>query len=392
LRNTLYKDENKIISNIFSEKYYEVTFFNGIPYVSHLLLELLNKEEILPLLKKTYISADEIISIFNFIPKAKFALEWILSFLYQHKYLNKAEHNGVKQYNYDNTSDIEPNKILMKLLEIDNNIAPSCNLMEYVIKEYPNFLKGYKTGFEIIFSSNKMVLWNDYFSNNNSGYSVYNHLGALGVIKWLPKKNKIKLLELGGGTGSSSEILISKLKERHVISNIEEYIFSDISPVFLRAGNIAIMKNAPQDFQYSLKTIDFNKPLIKQGIKTNDLDIVYGVNTLHVAKNLTRTLREIHNVIKPGGLIIISECVRDNPTDFLVQEIIFNLLDDYSNVEIDPWLRTTPGFLPYIQWLEIFRVSGFINMEIILNTDGLLVKGKPKIYPKLAAVIKGVKG
>jgi SAM-dependent methyltransferase len=342
LRNTLYKDENKIISNIFSEKYYEVTFFNGIPYVSHLLLELLNKEEILPLLKKTYISADEIISIFNFIPKAKFALEWILSFLYQHKYLNKAEHNGVKQYNYDNTSDIEPNKILMKLLEIDNNIAPSCNLMEYVIKEYPNFLKGYKTGFEIIFSSNKMVLWNDYFSNNNS--------------------------------------------------NIEEYIFSDISPVFLRAGNIAIMKNAPQDFQYSLKTIDFNKPLIKQGIKTNDLDIVYGVNTLHVAKNLTRTLREIHNVIKPGGLIIISECVRDNPTDFLVQEIIFNLLDDYSNVEIDPWLRTTPGFLPYIQWLEIFRVSGFINMEIILNTDGLLVKGKPKIYPKLAAVIKGVKG
>lgn len=388
----LCQEEKEIISNIFTKTFYEITYFNGIPYVSHLLLKLLDNSGILNLLKRSDFSADAIISELNFASQSKYSLEWILSFLHQYNYIQQVENSDVKQYHYDSPFLIEPEKLYRKILEIDKTIDPSCIFMDYVIKEYSNFLKGYKTGFEIVFSSNKMVFWSNYFSNNNSGYTVYNQLGAFGVTKWLDNKSKIKILELGGGTGSASELLIFYLKERSMIGNIKEYTFSDISPFFLRSGNIAIMKHAPQDFQYTLKLLDFNSPLIEQGIKKNDFEVVYGVNTLHVAKNLLRSLREIHKIIKPGGLIIIAESIRDHQNDLLVQEIIFNLLDDYTNVEIDPYLRTTPGFLPYAQWPKILRASGFSDIEIILNTDGLIFEKKPNVYPKLAAVIKGVKG
>jgi SAM-dependent methyltransferase len=390
VKNNLTKEEKEIISNIFTEKYYEVTFFNGIPYVSHLILELFDNTGILNLLKYSYVSVDEIITRLNFIPKAKFTLSWMLSFLNQYNFLKKAENSSIAQYHYDNACHIDPKKFV-RPSELDEKIIPSCNLMEYAIREYPKFFKGSKTGFEIIFASNKIVLWNEYFSNDNSGYSVYNSLGAFGILKWLLQKNKIKLLELGGGTGSASSLLIDKLKQRNMLDKIEEYIFSDISPFFLRLGNIAIMNHAPQDFKYTIKKLDFNKPLVEQGIKENEIDIVYGVNALHAAKNIIITLREIYKIIKPGGLLIISECIRANPTDTLVQEIIFNLLEDYFNVEIDPYLRTTPGFLPYEQWDKIFRNSGFNNIEIILNTEGSYLENNSRIYPKLAAVIKGVK-
>jgi len=391
-KNALSLEEKRIISNIFTEKYYKVTFFNGVPYVSHLVLDLFNKTGILGLLKKTYISADEIIVKLNFVPKAKFALEWMLLFLNQHNFLKKIENNGVPQYYYESRCNIEPQKFFTKIVKLDEGIIPSCNLIEYVIRECPNFFKGLKSGFEIVFASNKMALWRDYFSNNNSGYRVYNSLGAFGVLKWFLQKNKIKLLELGGGMGSASSLLIDELKQKNMLCRIGEYIFSDISPLFLRLGNIAVMNHAPQDFQYTLKKIDFNTPLVEQDIKENDIDIVYGVNALHIAKNLIKTSKEIYKVIKPGGLLIISESVRTNPTDTLIQEIIFNLLDDYSNVELEPCLRTTPGFLPYEQWRKIFKTAGFKNIEIILNTDGLNFDNNSRIYPKLAAVIKGVKG
>lgn len=391
LKNNLSLEEREAIANIFTKEYYELTYFNGITYVSHLILQLFKNTGILGLLKNKYASSDEIIAEFNFTPKAKYALEWMLSFLNQGGFLRKLENKDGKRYYYDKTDNIDLQALRQKTIERDEKIIPSAKLMEYVISEYPNFFNGQKRGFEIIFATDKMMLWNEYFSNDNSGYSVYNSLGTLGVLKWSLNRNNIRLLEVGGGTGGASSSLIDKLKDRKLLSRISEYIFSDVSPVFLRIGNRAIMSRVGDEFQYSLKRLDFDKPIVEQGIKENEIDIVYAVNSLHVAKNLVSSLKNIHQVIKPGGMIILSECCRLNETYLLFQEFIFNLLDNYVDVDLDNNLRPTPGFLDYEHWRSNLGVAGFKNIEAIFNTDGSYPADLNTKVDISAAVIKGEK-
>lgn len=390
-RNNLSLEEQDTIANIFTRDYYELTYFYGVTYVSSIILQLFQNLGILGLLKNKYTSPCEIIAEFKFIPKAKYALDWMLSFLNQSGFLRKLENKDTKHYYYDQTENIDPQALSRKGIELDKKIIPSVKLMEYVISEYPNFFNGQKRGFEIIFAGDKMALWNEYFSNENSGYRVYNSLGALGILKWTAQRNNLKLLEVGGGTGGASSVLIDQLKEHKLLSRIGEYIFSDISPVFLRLGNRAIMNRVPDDFQYSLKRLDFDKPIVEQGIDENEIDIVYAVNALHVAKNLVSSLKNIYQVIKPGGTIIFSEYCRPDQTYLLFQEFIFCLLDNYVDVDLDDHLRPIPGFLDYEHWRRNLEAAGFKNIEAIFNTDGSYPADLRTKIDILAVLIKAEK-
>jgi SAM-dependent methyltransferase len=346
---------------------------------------------ILRLLKSQYSSCGQIMAQFNFVPRAKYALSWMLDFLDQNGFLKKLQNTGEKKYYYDGSGSIDPKILLKEATELDKKIMLSVNLMNYVISQYPNFFSGSKNGLEILFSGDKAVLWNDYFSNDNSGYSVYNSLGALGVLKWALQRKNIKFLEVGAGTGGASSALIDKLKSKNLLHAIGEYILSDISPIFLRLANRAIMNKVGDDFQYALKKLDFNRPLTEQGIAENGIDVVYGVNTLHVAKNLVSALKNIYQVIKPGGAVILSEYCRPNQNYLLLQEFIFCLLDNYVEVELDDNLRPVPGFLDYPHWKLNLEAAGFKKVQAIFNTDG---NYPPDLRTKvniIAAVIKGEK-
>ncbi len=388
LQDNLTLEEKKILGGIFSEKYYKVAYFSGIAYASSLLLELFEKIGILELLKNNYPSSKEIIEKFDFILGAKYSLEWMLNFLSQAGLLEKTEAN---KYHYNKTENINPQKLLEEVTKIDKNIVFSTNLMNYVISEYPNFFSGRKKGFEIIFAADKMSLWNDYFNNENSGYSAYNSLGAFGVAKWVAGCNNLKLLELGGGTGGATSALMDRLIKENKSSPISEYIFSDVSPIFLRIGNRTIMSKNCDCFPYLLKRLDFDKPLVEQEIAENSIDIVYAVNALHAARNLVDSLKNIHKVIKRGGKIIFCEYCRPNINHLLLQEFIFCLLDNYMNVDLDCRLRPVPGFLDFPHWELNLEAAGFKNIEAIFNTDA-----DSSLDPKIkvgiiAAVIKGEK-
>ena len=384
-------EEQEEIASIFTDRYYELTYLNGINYASHLILELFQKTGILELLRNKYTSSDEIIKELNFIPKAEYALEWMLSFLTQGGFLKKAEDKDDKGYYYDWGGDIEPEVFLAKGTELDKKIIPTSSLMAYVISEYPNFFKGSKSGLEILFAGEKIKLWNEYFSNDNSGYSVHNSLGAFGVTKWVLSNGNIRLLELGAGTGGATASLIDRLKARQTLSKINEYIFSDISPIFLRIGNRVIMSRVGDDFQYSLKRLNFERPLIEQGINKDGVDIIYAVNALHVAKDLVGALKNIYEVVKPGGALIFSEHCRPSENYLLFQEFIFILLDNYVDVNLDRNLRPIPGFLDYEHWRCNLEAAGFKNIEAVFNTDGKHSAGSKTKADILAAVIKGEK-
>ena len=60
----------------------------------------------------------------------------------------------------------------------DASWQPSYVLAETVAQDYPVFLRGERTGEEMLFSPSRLRLWVNYFSNDNGLYAVNNLVGA----------------------------------------------------------------------------------------------------------------------------------------------------------------------------------------------------------------------
>ena len=55
---------------------------------------------------------------------------------------------------------------------------PPFAVVRAMVEHAPEFLRGEKTGEEILFSPARLPLWFDYFSNDNLLYEINNRLGA----------------------------------------------------------------------------------------------------------------------------------------------------------------------------------------------------------------------
>ena len=128
-----------------------------------------------------------------------------------------------------------------------------------------------------------------------------------------------------------------------------------------------------------------------QKLLADSIDMAYGVNSLHVAKNISFTLKEIHNVLKPGGVLVMSESIRSKESHLLVQEVIFNLLGEFSSAKEIRGNIKRRGFLFCEDWVLLAEEAGFKDVEYLLNTGNSREEKKISSHPALAMVMKCVK-
>jgi SAM-dependent methyltransferase len=392
MSNNLTDKERKQIGGIFNKEVYEILYDIGRKYVARLIVDIFKTTSIFNLLKNQRCSINEMLDAEGF-PSAMFRyLAWMVKFIEINGLLDSIVENGENRYSFREKYSLpEKNELYHLLIKRDMRIEPSCRYMEHVANFYIPFLRQEIKGFEILFAKDKMCMWNAYFGNNNLGYLPFNQIGSLGLMKYIMKREDSIVLEVGCGTGGGTSLVLKSLNESQKENLIRKYIVSDVSPTFLRLTQKLISedKNCLQAIE-ALK-IDFNYSLVDQGIKKDSVDFIYAVNSIHVARNIFSTLDKLKEVLKTGGKIVITECVRSDGSDLLVQEFILNLLDDYFNVDTDSTWRTTPGFLPFEQWKKILKKAGFVNIENILNTDGIYEVVKVKGPPIMAQVIMGEK-
>ena len=388
----LAQNQDEELSKIFKVQYYEAVCNLGVKYVTKIILNILKNSGAWELLLQRYFSASKLMNKLNYVSDRIYAFEWMLRFLVNNEHLTT-------QYEKDNClyktrikdPEINIDELRSSILDIDRNLLPSCEYMEFISGYYTDFFQGKIGGHEILFVKDKMRLWNEYFSNENSGYAVYNQLGALGIKKWVPEIIKdITFFEIGTGTGNASLLALNQLETSGLNDRVKNYILSDISPIFLRLSKLNISENYRGNIPVLIKKIDFNEPLIKQDISFKDIHVIYGVNVLHIAKDLLFSLKELYNILNPGGMLVISECIREKPSDTLVQEIIFNLLDSFTSVKLSETYRTTPGFLTLDEWIKVFKCAGFDNIDYVIN-NGLVDCDKVKNCPMHAMVLRGIK-
>lgn len=260
--------------------------------------------------------------------------------------------------------ELDPAPISEEQRRQDPSWLPSYVLADTVAQDYPAFLRGERTGEEILFSSTRLRLWVAFFSNDNGLYAVNNLAGAIAVEEWMPPC-RLAILELGGGLGSAAVALLQRLRMAGRWREICDYRFTDIVPAFLRRGQQALQTQFPDASYLKFASLDMNRPFSEQGAGPGSVSLVYAVNTLHVARDLHFTLREIFGALAPGGRLVISECVRPTPGEAIYTEFIFNLMETFRAPVLHPVYRPNGGFLTPEQWRDAMETAGFVDVRTL---------------------------
>ena len=114
-----------------------------------------------------------------------------------------------------------------------------------------------------------------------------------------------------------------------------------------------------------------DRDFAEQGIAPESADVVYAVNTVHIARDLGATLARIFATLKPGGVAVFSECVRPFAGQPIYVEFVFNFLENFTGVATDAETRPNHGFLTPENWRRAFRAAGFERPEILPDVEEL---------------------
>ncbi|KAI1389501.1 putative polyketide synthase [Hypoxylon trugodes] len=173
----------------------------------------------------------------------------------------------------------------------------------------------------------------------------------------------LRILELGGGTGSGTRNIIQSLHARQGEPTrslrCERYDFTDISPAFLETARGEFPRFHSQ---MTFKVLDIERDFTAQGFQAGQYDVVIAVSTLHVASNLAQTLLNVRKTLKPGGKLIIQESFE---TDGWSLGFIFGLFPGWWAGSEDN--RSLSPNLDLDGWDTALKESGFSGNELVLE-------------------------
>jgi SAM-dependent methyltransferase len=260
--------------------------------------------------------------------------------------------------------DPDPGAVANEQEAHDPACLPSYRLAFRAAALYPDVLRGRVSGEEALFAPDQIGAWIDYFSNNNPLYAVSNRIGALAAERALPRAAGAgKVLEIGGGLGSATAAFFERLAATGRTAAVGSYRFTEVAPSFLRRGQRGLAARLPQA-PITPGRLDMDRPFAEAAVEPGSLTLVYGVNTLHVARDLEFTFAEIRRALAPGGALVLSECVRPFSDRPIYVEFIFNLLESFRAPRlVDPW-RPHGGFLSPGQWTAGLRACGFRDVAV----------------------------
>jgi SAM-dependent methyltransferase len=238
-------------------------------------------------------------------------------------------------------------------------------VVSVLVGEAPAFFAGEKCGEDVLFSPIRLPLWFRFFSNDNPLYAINNLVGAEAIARAAPPEH-VKVLEIGGGAGSAAEAALKRLGAR-----ISCYRFTEVVPTFLRRGERIVRAAAPASTRVTSARLDMTKPWGEQGIEPESADVVYAVNCFHVAPDLDAVLAEATRAVAPGGVVVVSECMRPTGSTLPIYvEFVFNFLESFTNVKTHPERRPTHGFLTPRAWRASLEAAG-LEVEIVPDVDAL---------------------
>ena len=114
------------------------------------------------------------------------------------------------------------------------------------------------------------------------------------VAEW-PADRRLRILEVGAGTGSGTSVALPELPEGNF-----DYMFTDISAGFFAAAE---ERFADTGFPLEYRRLDIERNPADQGFELHAYDLVIAVNVLHATRDLGETPGTLPGFAGPIGTV-----------------------------------------------------------------------------------------
>ena len=353
--------------SVFSERLYQSMELLEL-YSADMAIDLARRLKVLEHLSN-WRSVDDLCRVLSFQPSFKFALRWILERLVEIHCLEARSDANTRLYHLRHTPrQPDLGNLRAAGLQIDPANAATLDLLDYAASLYPAVANGEQNGDRNLFGPQGVPLWLNYFHNDNSTYAVNNWIGAALAADRVPSQRKFRILEIGAGPGSASEILLRLFDERGILPRVERYLVTEPNAFFTRCSQRKLARRYP-NLPLEWAALNLDLPWSGQGINPGEFDLVYAVNVMHISNDLLFSLKEARSTLAQDGWLVIGECLRPYPNQPIYPELMFQILESFINVETDPEIRPNPGFLTGEHWRHAFARAGFQHVAVAPDVD-----------------------
>ncbi|MDX6191629.1 SDR family NAD(P)-dependent oxidoreductase [Flavobacterium sp. Fl-318] len=170
-------------------------------------------------------------------------------------------------------------------------------------------------------------------------------------IENLGEGEKFTILEVGAGTGGTSNLLFQVLS---AYKDKISYVYTDLSKSFLFHAEKHYKAIAPY---LETKLFNIERSPENQELALGSFDMVIGANVVHATKNIRKSLQNIKGVLKRNGVLVLNEIAQND----IYATLTFGLLDGwwlYEDAEVR--LGGSPGLSPK-GWQKVLTDTGFVN-------------------------------
>lgn len=246
----------------------------------------------------------------------------------------------------------------------DTGLQAQITLVETTLRALPDILHGHIPATDVLFPHASMHLVEGLYQHNPLA-DFFNLLLAETVLTYLITRieqdgaMRLRILEIGAGTGGSSALIFEKVRPYQ--EYIQEYCYTDISQAFLWHAE---REYGPQSPYLTYKLFNIEDPLADQEIAPGKYDLVIAANVLHATRNIRQSLRHAKSLLKQNGLLLLNELSQKN----LFLHLTFGLLEGWWRYE-DPELRLTGSpTLTLEHWEEALQSEGFDHVHAITRS------------------------
>lgn len=293
------------------------------------------------------ITTEEFMSRFNVNFKYKKLIYRLFEIL-QEENIVKRTHNYWKILKVPNINNV--------LLDKNENF-PEFELLSRCGFNLSNVLRGSDNPLDLLFENGDTSLPKNFYTNSPT-LKAMNFIVAEAVSelqKQNPKNTGLRILEIGAGTGSTTEFVAQKL-----FPDKTAYVFTDLSAKFTFEAkklfvNYAFMSYAQLDIEKQSEIGDSNK---------DQYDVVIATNVLHATKDLRNTIANANTLLAEDGILILLE--GSNPVRWV--DITFGLIDGWWRFS-DYDLRPNYPLLSPQKWKKELLAHGFREVEAITSQE-----------------------
>ncbi|WP_327070808.1 SDR family NAD(P)-dependent oxidoreductase [Kitasatospora sp. NBC_01302] len=270
---------------------------------------------------------------------------------------------------------------LDELMDRQKSVAPVAELLRDCLAVLPEVLTGRIGAMEVLFPDGSPERVAAVYRGDPVTDRCNAEVGRL-IVEQVEARlaaapgSTVRVLEVGAGTGGTSAAVLAALAP---YADSVDYLFTDVSPAFVRKGRQRF--GAEHPFA-RFEVLDIEAELSGGPVVLGEHDVVFGTNVFHATGRLGHTLAQTKRLLRAGGVLLLVEGTRAQHQ----LALIFGLTTGWW-LFADPEQRL-PGspLASERQWRDALAACGFRHLDAAPPTT----EAGPAFQSVIAAVSDGL--